>query len=68
MKRVKKAFASGARVYPAGAELPENHPVVKAAPGLFESVTGPAKSTSRKPKAKPKADEQKDETDADGDT
>lgn len=66
MKRVRKAFASGARVYPAGADLPDNHPAVKAAPGLFEPVPGAAKSTSRKPKATTKADEKKDDGDADG--
>lgn len=66
MKRVRKAFASGARVYPAGAELPDNHPAVKAAPGLFESVAGPAKSPSRKPKAKTKADDKATEKKDDG--
>lgn len=73
MKRVLRTFAAGARVYPAGAELPDNHPAVKASPGLFESVAAPAKPP-RKGKGKPKAaedgdgQEQKDETDADGDT
>lgn len=61
MKRVKRAFAAGARVYPAGAELPDDHPVVKASPGLFESVPAPAKP-SRKGKGKGKA-----EGDGDGD-
>lgn len=81
VKRVLRTFAAGARVYAAGGELPDNHPVVKASPRLFEPVPGAAKSTSRKPKAKGKADEQKDndgdqgdgqeqkdDGDADGDT
>lgn len=78
MKRVLRTFAAGARVYAVGGELPDNHPVVKASPGLFESVAAPAKS-SRKGKGKGKpaeekpaedgdGQEQKDETDADGDT
>lgn len=59
MKRVKKAFATGARVYAAGAELPDNHPVVKASPGLFETVPGQAKRGRGKAKDKP-AEEQED--------
>lgn len=73
MKRVKRPFAAGARVYAAGAELPDDHPAVKASPRLFEPVPGTTKSTSRKPKAKrPTEDgngqEEKGTGDADGDS
>ncbi|MFE9642364.1 hypothetical protein ACFYOC_25410 [Nocardiopsis alba] len=54
MKRVLRAFAAGARVYAAGAELPDNHPAVKAAPSLFEHVPGQPKRS--RPKTKTKAD------------
>lgn len=56
MKRVKKAFAAGSRVYAAGAELPDTHPAVKASPGLFESVPAQAKQPRRGKSAKAKAE------------
>lgn len=69
MKRVKRAFAAGARVYAAGAEVPDDHPAVKASPGLFESVPAPAKPTRKgKAKADEKKNASKDDGDADGDT
>ena len=71
MKRVKRAFAAGARVYAAGAELPDNHPAVKASPRLFESVPGQPKRGRSKTKTKTSdttgddGQEEKDQADAD---
>lgn len=68
MKRAKKTFAVGQRVYPVGVELPDDHPVVTMAPSWFEVVPGSEEPKPTKSKKKGKADQgQKGAGGADGD-
>jgi hypothetical protein len=52
VKRVKTPFAAGVRVYPVGAELPDNHPLVKGRADLFEDVPKQTKRSRGKTTAK----------------
>lgn len=65
MKRVLRTFVAGTRVYAAGGELPNTHPVVTSCPMFFEDVPAPAPKRTRKRKSK---DSSQGQGHVDGDT